>query len=103
TEFIAGLLNRPNVDLEQDDFDAPTAVLPGSYDAIFCVGLLYHLHWPARFLKVACGSAPLLWLWTVYCAEDDGAIGGRRGTPYRGRMYAEPVAHPLSAVRDESF
>lgn len=91
---------RANVRLEIDDLDAPAKAFDARYDAVFCVGLLYHLRWPAAFLERCAAASPRLWLWTVYCAEEAAGIveGGSRG-----RLYGEPVAHRLSGVREESF
>jgi hypothetical protein len=83
-----------------DDLEEPAASLANPYDAIFCVGLLYHLRDPAKFLRRCAASSSLLWLWTVYCAEDAATLV--EGA-HRGRLYAEPTEHPLSAVRPESF
>jgi hypothetical protein len=100
TQLICELTGRTNVRLSQDDFDEPRTVFGRTYDAIFCLGLLYHLRWPDRFLKATCQAAPLLWLWTVYCAEE--AVDFKEAE-FRGRLYEEPTQHPLSAVRGQSF
>lgn len=100
TRLVIDALACRNVELVQDDLDDPATVFARAYDAIFCVGLLYHLRRPAHFLSAACRSAPVLWLWTVYCAEDAAAL--QEGA-YRGKIWHEPTAHMLSAVRDESF
>jgi len=99
-KLVCGLTGCTNVHFARDDFDAPAEIFNRGYDAIFCVGLLYHLRWPDKFLQSACAAAPVLWLWTVYCDERDVSI---REGQFRGRMYEEPTAHPLSAVRDQSF
>ena len=98
--LLAELKGCPNIDFSQDDFDAPKTCFARQYDAIFCVGLLYHLRWPKVFLERACQAAPLLWLWTVYCSETEATVGEG---DFRGRIYNEPTAHPLSGVRDESY
>jgi len=100
TRLICEVTGRTNVVLAQDDFDEPRTVFGRTYDAIFCLGLLYHLRWPDRFLKSACQAAPILWLWTVYCAEE--AVDFKEAQ-FRGRLYEEPTQHPLSAVRGQSF
>ncbi len=89
-----------NVAFFRDDLDAPTITFARSYDAIFCVGLLYHLRWPEEFLRRACAASPVLWLWTVYCAE--GEVARTEGAA-RGRDLWEPTAAPTAAVRAESF
>jgi hypothetical protein len=98
--LLARVRGLANITFMADDLEEPAASLAAAYDAIFCVGLLYHLRDPATFLGRCAASSPLLWLWTVYCAEDAATLveGG-----HRGRLYAEPTEHPLSAVRPESF
>jgi SAM-dependent methyltransferase len=98
--LLARVRGLTNIAFVADDLEEPAASLAGAYDAIFCVGLLYHLRDPAKFLRRCAASSPLLWLWTVYCAEDAATL---LEGPHRGRLYAEPVDHPLSAVRPESF
>jgi hypothetical protein len=98
--LLARVRNLPNVQFMRDDLEEPAASLRDSYDAIFCCGLLYHLRHPETFLARCARSAPVLWLWTVTCAETEACIS--EGA-YRGRIYAEPTAHPLSGARTESF
>lgn len=98
--LLTELARRANVSFFRDDLDAPTVTFARGYDAIFCVGLLYHLRWPEEFLRRACAAAPVLWLWTVYCAEHEVA---RTEGVARGRDLWEPTAAPTAAVRPESF
>jgi len=100
TQLHTELLGLDNISLFKDDLDSPKHAFDRSYDAIFCCGLLYHLRWPEIFLKNAAEKSPILWLWTVYCAESETTL--KEGT-LRGKIYAEDVSHPLSAVRTESF
>lgn len=100
TRAIMETVGVTNVSYLQDDFEAPQVSFSRKYDAIFCVGLLYHLRDPREFLRKASAAAPVLWLWTVYCAEAEVAkIEGEA----RGRILHEHTAHPLSAVRGESY
>ncbi|MGH8018634.1 MAG: class I SAM-dependent methyltransferase [Opitutaceae bacterium] len=99
-KLLTELTESANVTFLQDDFDAPAICFQRNYDAVFCVGLLYHLRWPQEFLRQACSSSPILWLWTVYCDENEIATMEEK---HRGRIYIEPKHHPLSAVREESF
>ena len=97
---LAALRGCGNIRFFQDDLDDPQVAFTQEYDFIYCVGLLYHLRWPFAFLSRCAKAAPRLWLWTVLCAEFE--AGHLEGT-YRGRLYPEPVEHPLSGVRDTSF
>lgn len=98
--YLTGLQGCTNIDFFEDDFDEPRRWVANSYDAIFCVGLLYHLRWPQRFLKAAAKASPILWLWTVYCTEEEAVV---REDALRGRFIQEDTSHPLSSVRAESF
>lgn len=97
---LAELRRCGNIEFHRDDLDDPQMAFTKEYDFIYCVGLLYHLRWPAAFISRCAASAPKLWLWTVLCSEREADhIEG----DYRGRLYHEPVEHPLSGVRDRSF
>ena len=98
--LLAEIKGCRNIAFRIDDLEEPAACLQEKYDAIFCVGLLYHLRRPEVFLKRAAQAAPYLWLWTVYCAEAETTFqeGG-----FRGRIYGESVEHPLAGARGESF
>lgn len=89
-----------NVRLVQDDLEEPAASLAEHFDAVVCIGVLYHLRDPARFLARCAQSSPMLWLWTIYCAEDEVSVS--EGA-YRGRLYAEAPPHPLSGIRESSL
>lgn len=97
---VARVVGVTNVEFAEVDLENADAALGEGYDAIFCVGLLYHLADPLRFLRRTAAAAPVLWLWTVYCAEEE-AI--RTSDARRGRMHPEAVEHPLSSVRTESY
>lgn len=98
--FLMRLRQIDNVRFLQDDLDEPGVALEEDYDVVFCVGLLYHLKDPAAFLCRCAQRAPVLWLWTVYCAEAEAGIVGERS---RGRIHPESTEHPLSGVRSESY
>jgi len=97
--LLAGLRGCRNIEFVQDDLDVPTVTFDRSYDAIMCIGLLYHLRWPERFLESACKAAPLLWMQTHYCLEAEASAAPDR---LRGRIHHEPIEHNLSGVRTES-
>jgi hypothetical protein len=97
--LLAELRGCRNIEFLQDDLDEPRAAFDRNYDAVFCVGLLYHLRWAGRFLDSACRVSPLLWLQTHYCPEGDASAAPDRP---RGRVHPELTSHPLSGVRPES-
>lgn len=98
--FLLSLRNLTNIRWIQDDLEQPRCVFAENYDAVFCVGLLYHLRNPAKFLARACRAAPFLWVWTIVCAEPEVTIVENG---YHGRMLSETPDHPLSGVQPESF
>lgn len=98
--FLANLHDLKNIRWLQENLANPQHVWQENYDAIFCVGLLYHLHDPRRFLSEAADHTRYLWLWTVICAETDATITEGK---FRGRMLTEKTDHPLSGVEPESF
>jgi len=98
--FLVSLYGLHNVRWLQDDFSSPHTVFCQEYDAIFCVGLLYHLRDPANFLKRTAQLTNFLWLWTVICAEAEASI---TEAEFRGRMLGETPDHPLSGAQPQSF
>lgn len=98
--FLASLYNVPNIRWLKENLADPQFVWGQQYDAIFCVGLLYHLRDPATFLAQAGKSTTFLWLWTVICDETEST---RTEGKFRGRILRESVDHPLSGGELESF
>jgi len=98
--FLASLYKLRNIRWINENLANPKVVWGDDYDAIFCVGLLYHLRDPAKFLFEAATRTSFLWLWTVICAETEAVINEGR---YRGRILAEKPSHPLSGWERESF
>ena len=73
----------------------------GSFDAIFCVGLLYHLPRPWTLVDTMRSAAPAVFMWTHYCAEDavDAEVDGAPGCWYQEYGHADP----LSGLSERSF
>lgn len=97
---LAEIRQLNNISFTLDDLDAPEKTFRDNYDFIYCVGLLYHLRWPRAFLERCAKASPRLWLWTMLCLESEAVYTEDR---YRGRLYVEPVEHPLSGLREASF
>ena len=98
--FLASLYQLANIRWIKEDLADPQLVWGEDYDAVFCVGLLYHLRDPAKFLSEIAKRTSFLWLWTVICAETEAVV--TEGN-YRGRMLPETPNHPLSGGERESF
>ena len=99
-QLHAALKGVTNIDWLRDDLDAEAVALRQPYDAVFSVGLVYHLARPEVYFQRVAAATSFLWLWTVVSEEADAVICR---DIYRGRIYTEDVSHPLSAVRTESF
>jgi hypothetical protein len=99
-KFILAASGITNVRLTKENLNEPSPALSQQYDAIFCVGLLYHLREPAAFLARAAQATGFLWLSTIICAEPEATVVEGH---YRGRLFAEAVEHPLSGVNPQSF
>ena len=99
-KFILASSGITNVRLTKENLNESSAALTQRYDAIFCVGLLYHLRQPAEFLARAGQAANFLWLSTIICAEPEATVVEG---DYRGRFFGEVVERPLAGVNPQSF
>ena len=99
-KFILSASGITNVRLTKENLNEPSPALAQQHDAIFCVGLLYHLRDPAAFLTCAAQATDFLWLSTIICAEPEAAVVEG---DYRGRLFGEAVEHPLAGVNPQSF
>lgn len=96
------IFNLHNVKFDQVDLETEEKIFGNKYSTIFCVGLLYHLRHPEVFLRKCAMSSDNLWLSTVISSEKE-ANHLEKNNSYRGKIYNEPVGHPLSGVRPTSF
>ncbi len=99
-KFILSASGITNVRLSKENLNEPSPAFSQQYDAVFCVGLLYHLRQPAEFLARAAQATDFLWLSTIICAEPEAAVVEG---DYRGRLFGEAVEHPLAGVDSQSF
>ena len=99
--FHANLHGISNVEFKTVDLETETKIFESNYTAIFCVGLLYHLRNPDKFLARCAKSSQMIWISTVISSEND-AIEIEKEI-YRGKYYHEPIEHPLSGIRETSF
>ena len=96
------ILNLENVKFDQVDLETEEKIFENKYSVIFCVGLLYYLRNPEVFLKKCATSSDKLWLSTVISSEEEGNHLEENNL-YRGKIYHEPVDHPLSGMRITFF
>ena len=94
--FLQRLLKVPNAEFVQANLENADLGRFGTFDAVFCSGLLYHLPEPWKLLEQLPGSAPLLFIWTQYAAEEE---AGDVGHGLRGKTYIEGGPdEPLSGL-----
>ena len=79
--FVQQLLGIRNIEFLEANLEHADLAGLGTFDAVFCCGLLYHLPEPWQLLKKLAGVAPSLFIWTQYAAEQDAhdVPGGLRG------------------------
>jgi SAM-dependent methyltransferase len=78
---LLGLSDR--VEVQQVDLEHARLAAFGSFDAAFCVGLLYHLSQPWLLLRELRRRARVLFLDTHVSATDHIVLAGYRGSMYR--------------------
>ena len=102
--FVKENLNLPNLEFIQDD--AWNLANHGTFDAVFCCGLLYHIDRPKLFLeKIAAVTSKLLILNTHFSTELDNPLHHLSPTDINesmpGRWYTEFSNDLQFANRDQ--
>jgi len=97
--FVQGLLGVDNVEFVAADLETTPLESFGPFDAVFCVGLLYHLPQPWLLLDQLAAVAPNVFLQTHYAERAETTADGLPGRNYRefGR------SDPLSGLSPTSF
>jgi SAM-dependent methyltransferase len=97
--FVLGVFGIENVDVVEADLESTPLTDFGRFDAVFCVGLLYHLPQPWLLLDQLPAVAPNVFLQTHYAERAEETVDGLPGRTYRefGR------ADPLSGLSSQSF
>jgi SAM-dependent methyltransferase len=100
-EFVRDLLGATNVAFVTADLETAHLSDLGRFDAVFCVGLLYHLPAPWALLSEVARVSDRLFLWTHLAEEAQASdvIAGYRGTTYR----EAGLEDPLSGLSPTSF
>lgn len=96
--YIEQTLGIANVTFLESDLESGDLAMLGSFDAIFNVGLLYHLSDPARLLRQCAEVAPEMLLWTHVVDDSDVEHRG-----YRGRFTTENPTDRIGGLRSRSF
>jgi SAM-dependent methyltransferase len=97
--FAQAVLDARGVTFVQADLERADLEPLGSFDAVFCVGLLYHLPNPWDLLRRIAAVSERVFLWTHYAAAEELRASGYAGAPYR----EFGLADPLSGLSDASF
>jgi SAM-dependent methyltransferase len=99
--FVQRLLNDTKVEFILADLEKLELESLGTFDAVFCSGILYHLPEPWKLFE-NCGTVTSnLFIWTQYACENQAKkfSGGYRGKWYREGGWLDP----LSGVSKYSF
>jgi len=94
--FVQELLNVPNAEFAQANLENTHVAAFGTFDAVFCSGLIYHLPEPWKLISQLSALAPRLFIWTHYEADADAQVVSEG---LRGKIHAEGgAADPLSGM-----
>jgi Methyltransferase domain len=69
--FVQNLLGIRNVEFIQANLEHVDLAAYGKFDAVFCCAILNHLPKPWELIQRLPAVAPVLFLWTVYVAENE--------------------------------
>jgi len=99
--FVQELLGISNVEFTCVNLENADLLAFGQFDAVFCVGLLYHLPEPWRLIDQISQVSTNLFIWTHYAEKDraNETINGFRGLIYQ----EEGLTDPLSGLSPRSF
>jgi hypothetical protein len=94
--FVQKLMRISNVEFAQANVESSDLAAFGTFDAVFCSGLIYHLPEPWKLISQLPALAPNLFIWTHYAADADAKIVSGQ---LRGKIYPEGgAADPLSGM-----
>lgn len=103
-EFVQDVLGVANLSFHTLDLDTAPLTQLGRFDAVFCMGLLYHLREPWRLLSEIGKVSRNLFVWTHYtesrrthCVDP-----GYEGASYR-ETWLRQARHPLSGLCRKAF
>ncbi|MFN2474734.1 MAG: class I SAM-dependent methyltransferase [Chthoniobacterales bacterium] len=92
--WIKEAVNAHNLELVCENLEEMSLATLGSFDAVFCVGLLYHLPKPWELLQRLAAASSRLFLWTHYAREGEANLleDGYRGSAYREFGWEDPYS-----------
>lgn len=100
--FVQSQVGAPNIEFIHANLEDYDLTVLDDFDAVFCVGLLYHLPAPWELMEQMARVSPAAFLWTHF-AEPHRAKSVRGGYP--GWVYREWgfAFEPLSGLSPSSF
>ena len=99
--FAQRLLKISNAEFVEGNLEKHDWARSGKFDAVYCVGLLYHLPKPWELIQKISRVSPNLFLWTHYTAEKN-ALKKLKG--FEGVFVPEHgLQDPLSGLSVNSF
>lgn len=92
--FVQQALNVPNVRFLQADLESFDFAPLGRFDAVYCVGLLYHLPAPWEFLAKLEAVTDTVYINTHYCplSQVEMRLGGYAGKKWHEAGFADPLS-----------
>lgn len=100
-EFVQRLLGVSNIEFKVANLEEIDLATFGSFDAIFCSGLLYHLPEPWKLISQFSQLSENIFIWTHYANEDP---ANKIVNGYTGKLYKEAgISDPLSGLSSISF
>ncbi len=99
--FVQRLIGAEKVDFLQVNLETFELSTLGTFDAVFCSGLLYHLPEPWKLIQRCAQVSPKLFLWTHYAGENEAE---ERVHGLRGKWHGEGgLGDPTSGLSKKSF
>jgi hypothetical protein len=92
--FVQELLHVQNAEFAQANLENADLAAFGTFDAVFCSGLIYHLPEPWKLISQFPALAPNLFIWTHYAADADAKVvfDGLRGAIHPEGGAADPLS-----------
>jgi SAM-dependent methyltransferase len=98
-QFVHNLLGNTQVDFMMADLEDVDLAQFGTFDAVACLGVLYHLPRPWELLRQMAKVAPSAYVWTQIAGQETAVVQG-----YAGHWeYEHGLADPLSGLSPRSF
>ena len=99
--FVQRILGDTKVEFMQGDIEKLDFTQFGTFDAVFCSGLLYHLPRPWELIPKLSALSSNIFIWTQLSEE---AKAKKMRAGWRGKVYRERgFLDPLSGLSNSSF